>query len=77
MRIYLTENAGSFFGVRSLLGRNIQASDAHGAGHSAAVLNYRFWQRHYGGDPHVIGPRSNSTTPPSPFIGVMPAACIQ
>ena len=52
---YLTENAGTFFGVRPLLGRNIEPSDAENGGHSVVVLNYRFWQRHFGGDPHVIG----------------------
>jgi MacB-like periplasmic core domain len=52
---YLTENAGTFFGVRALLGRNIEPSDAKNGGHSVVVLNYRFWQRHFGGDPHIIG----------------------
>ncbi|HSK45065.1 MAG TPA: permease prefix domain 1-containing protein, partial [Candidatus Binatia bacterium] len=31
--IYLTENAGTFFGVRPLLGRNIQPSDGENGGH--------------------------------------------
>src|SRR5580700_8423447 len=53
--IYLTENAGTFFGVRPLLGRNIEPYDAENGGHSVVVLNYRFWQRHFGGDPHIIG----------------------
>jgi predicted permease len=53
--LYLTENAGNFFGVRPLLGRNIQPSDAENGGRSVIVLNYRFWQRHFSGDPHVIG----------------------
>jgi predicted permease len=70
--IYLTENAGSFFGVRPLLGRNIQPSDAHGAGPSAAVLNYRFWQRHYDGDPHVIGRTLELDHTVFTIVGVMP-----
>ncbi|MGA7238481.1 MAG: ABC transporter permease [Bryobacteraceae bacterium] len=53
--VYLTENAGTFFGVRPLLGRNIEPSDAENGGHSVVVLNYRFWERHFGGDPHIIG----------------------
>src|SRR5438477_3310748 len=36
--IYLTENAGSFFGVHPLLGRNIEPSDAETGGHPVAVL---------------------------------------
>src|ERR1700722_14399850 len=53
--VYLTENAGTFFGVRPLLGRNLAPSDGENGGHSVVVLNYRFWQRHFGGDPHIIG----------------------
>jgi predicted permease len=70
--IYLTENAGSFFGVRPLLGRNIQPSDARGAGPSAAVLNYRFWQRHFDGDLHVIGRTLELDHTAFTIVGVMP-----
>jgi predicted permease len=69
---YLTENAGGFFGVRPLLGRNIEPSDAENGGHSVVVLNYRFWQRHFGGDPHVIGGTLELNHAPYTIIGVMP-----
>jgi predicted permease len=69
---YLTENAGTFFGVRPLLGRNIEPSDAENGGHSVVVLNYRFWQRHFGGDPHVIGRTLELNHAPYSIIGVMP-----
>jgi predicted permease len=69
---YLTENAGTFFGVRPLLGRNIEPSDAENGGHSVVVLNYRFWQRHFGGDPHVIGRTLELNHAPYTIIGVMP-----
>ena len=70
--IYLTENTGTFFGVRPLLGRNIEPSDAQNGGHSVVVLNYRFWQRHFGGDPHVIGQTLEIDHAPYAIIGVMP-----
>ena len=70
--IYLTENAGTFFGVRPLLGRNIEPSDAENGGRSVVVLNYRFWQRHFGGDPHVIGRTLEIDHTPYTIIGVMP-----
>ncbi len=70
--IYLTENAGIFFGVRPLLGRNIQPSDAENGGRSVVVLNYRFWQRHFGGDPHVLGQTLEMDHSPYTIIGVMP-----
>jgi predicted permease len=69
---YITENAGTFFGVRPLLGRNIAPSDAENGGHSVVVLNYRFWQRHFGGDPHVIGQTLELNHAPYTIIGVMP-----
>jgi predicted permease len=70
--IYLTENAGSFFGVRPVLGRNIEPYDAENGGHSVVVLNYRFWQRHYGGDPHIVGQTLEINHAPYTIVGVMP-----
>jgi predicted permease len=70
--IYLTENAGTFFGVRPLLGRNIEPYDAENGGHSVVVLNYRFWQRHFGGDPHIIGQTLEINHAPYTIVGVMP-----
>jgi len=70
--VYLTENAGTFFGVRPLLGRNIEPSDAENGGHSILVLNYRFWQRHFGGDPHIIGRTLEINRAPYTIVGVMP-----
>jgi hypothetical protein len=58
--------------VRPLLGRNIQPSEAEKGGNSVAVLNYRFWQRHFGGDPHVIGHTLEINHAPYTMIGVMP-----
>ncbi len=70
--IYLTEDAGAFFGVRPLLGRNIAPSDAENGGHSVVVLNYRFWQRHFGGDPRVIGKTLEIDHASYTVVGVMP-----
>ncbi len=70
--VYVTENAGAFFGVRPLLGRNIEPSDAENGGHSVVVLNYRFWQRHFGGDPHIIGRTLEINRAPYTIAGVMP-----
>ncbi|MGA3211052.1 MAG: ABC transporter permease [Terriglobales bacterium] len=70
--IYLTENAGTFFGVRPLFGRNIEPSDAENGGRSVVVLNYRFWQRHFGGDPHVVGRTLEIDHAPYSIVGVMP-----
>ena len=70
--IYLTENAGSFFGVRPFLGRNIEPYDAENGGHTVVVLNYRFWQRHFGSDPHIIGQMLEINHASYTIVGVMP-----
>jgi predicted permease len=70
--IYLTENAGTFFGVRPFLGRNLEPSDAENGGHSVVVLSYQFWQRHFGGDPHVVGRTLEIDHASYTIIGVMP-----
>jgi predicted permease len=67
--VYLTENAETFFGVRPLFGRMIEPFDA---GRPVAVLNYRFWQRRFGGDPHVIGRTLDIDHAPYTIVGVMP-----
>ena len=67
--VYLTENAETFFGVRPLFGRMIEPFDA---GQPVVVLNYRFWQRRFGGDPHVIGRTLEIDHAPYTIVGVMP-----
>lgn len=69
---YLTENADTFLGVRPLLGRNIEPSDAENGGRSVVVLNYRFWKRHFGADPHIIGQTLEMDHAPYTIVGVMP-----
>jgi predicted permease len=70
--MYLTENADTFLGVPALLGRGIQRSDATGGGHHIAVLNYRFWQRHFQGDRTVIGRTLQINDDNYTIVGVMP-----
>jgi predicted permease len=70
--IYLTENAGTFFGVRALFGRNLMPSDGENGGHAVVVLNYRFWERHFGGDPNIIGQTLEIDHAPYIIVGVMP-----
>lgn len=69
MAVYLTENANSFFGVRPLLGRQILPSDS---GKPVVVLNYRFWQRHYDANPHILGRILQLDNKNYTIIGVMP-----
>lgn len=70
--MYLTENADTFLGVRALLGRGIQPSDARNGGQPVVVLNYRFWQRHFQGDPSVVGRALQIDNENYTIVGVMP-----
>ena len=67
--VYLTENADTFFGVRPLFGRMIEPFDV---GHPVVVLSYRFWQRRFGGDPHVISRTLEMDHIQYTIVGVMP-----
>jgi predicted permease len=69
--VYLTENAGTFFGVPAYLGRGIQASDAQ-THQPVVVLNYKFWRRHYNGEPAVIGRTLQLEHVNYTIVGVMP-----
>ena len=57
-----------------MLGRPFEpGSDAAGKNH-VAVLNYGFWQRHFGGSPSVIGQTISVDNESYTVIGVMPRA---
>ena len=42
-------------GVRPLAGRAFTADDARTTGSQVIVLSHDFWQRHFGGDPSIVG----------------------
>lgn len=72
---YLTSNAFSYFGVPMELGRGILPSDGPNNLHPEAVvvLSYRFWQRHFNGNPDVIGQTLQLTRKTYTIIGVAPS----
>ncbi len=55
--VYLTSNSFVFFGVPPALGRGLIPSDAIDGQEPqpVAVLSYKFWRRHFNGDPAVLG----------------------
>ncbi|HET9702694.1 MAG TPA: ABC transporter permease, partial [Vicinamibacterales bacterium] len=70
----------ALMGVRPLLGRTLVAEDA--ANPDVVVLSHEVWQRHYHGDPGIIGKplefRTGALLAPQPMrlltvVGVMPA----
>src|ERR1700679_459032 len=55
--IYLTGTAFQFLGLPAMLGRNFLPSDAPDGQEPqpVVVLSHKFWQRHFNGDPSVVG----------------------
>lgn len=54
---FFSSNAFDFFGVPAVLGRGLQPSDAIDGQdpQPVVVLSYKFWKRHFGGNPGVVG----------------------
>ena len=73
--IQLTGNTFQMLGVSAMLGRYFVPSDAPDKQdpQPVAVLGYKFWQRHYNGDPSVIGKAIELTHKSYTIIGVMPS----
>ena len=69
---------GNFFaelGARPALGRLIQPGDVdfqRASGQPVVVLGWNFWQRHYFGDPSVVGHVLKADGRPLTIIGVAP-----
>ena len=71
--IYFTSNAFNFFGVPMLLGRGLLPSDAPEGQdpENVAVLGYQFWQRHYNGDPGIVGKKIQLVRKNYEIVGVV------
>ena len=75
--VIVNEMTGShfqFLGLTPLLGRYIMPSDAPDGQdlQPVAVLSYKFWQRHYRGDPVVVGKTIQLNHKTYAILGVMP-----
>jgi putative ABC transport system permease protein len=55
--IYMTGSGFQFLGLPAMLGRNFLPSDAPDGQEPqpVVVLSHKFWQRHFNGDPSVVG----------------------
>jgi len=51
----VSPNFFRFLGIRSVLGKGFSEGVHQGGRAPEVVLSYRFWQRDFGGDPHVLG----------------------
>jgi predicted permease len=61
-------------GVRPILGRGfLPAEDEKPGGAPVAVISYRMWQTHFGGNPDVVGQTIEINQNPYTIVGVAPA----
>ena len=72
--IAVTTEVLPLLGVRPLMGRLFDATDAADAGAGTVVLSYGVWQSEFGGDADVIGKTVRLDGTPRVVIGVMPAS---
>ena len=72
--IYLTGNGLQFLGLPAMLGRNFLPSDAPDGQEpqQVVVLSHKFWQRHFNGDPTVVGKTIQLVHKTYTILGVLP-----
>ena len=67
-----TPNAMEFWGVPPLLGRGFTEQDTQSGAPPVVLLNYRFWNREFHGDPGILGATMMLNGKARTIIGVMP-----
>jgi len=72
--VYLTGNGLQFLGMPAMLGRNFLPSDAPDGQEPSqvVVLGHKFWQRHFNGDPSVVGKPIQMVHKTYTILGVLP-----
>src|SRR5499426_2730041 len=68
----VTGNYHLGLGLRPLLGRLLTDEDDRASANPVAVLSYRCWQKHFGGNPSVVGKQININNRAFTVIGVTP-----
>lgn len=68
----VTPNTFDYLGVPPLLGRTISEQDGRPGAPPVFVMNYRLWQRAFGGDPKILGTTFILNGKPTTLVGIMP-----
>src|SRR6266480_901891 len=68
----VSTNTFDYLGVPPLLGRTISEEDSRPGGPPVFVMNYRLWQREFGGDPKILGTTFIFNGKPTTLVGIMP-----
>ncbi len=65
------------YGITPIFGRSVQADDTREGAPRVALLGHAYWQREFGGDPHVVGRSVRIQNEPVTIIGVLPRGFYQ
>ena len=69
----VSSNTFNYLGVAPLLGRGITPEDGQPNAPPVFVMNYRFWQSEFAGDPSIVGRTFILNDTPTTLIGIMPS----
>jgi predicted permease len=69
---FVSGNYFSMFGVGAFAGRVITPSDDAASATPTAVMSYRTWQQHFGGDASAVGSTFTINTVPYTLVGIAP-----
>jgi putative ABC transport system permease protein len=69
--IHASEAYFRLFGAPVLLGRTFTPQEDSPNGGHVVVISYGFWQRRFGGNPHVVGTSISLSNEPYTIIGVL------
>jgi macrolide transport system ATP-binding/permease protein len=68
---FVSDNFFSVLGARTVLGRTLAPTENRAPSQDpVVVLSHKFWQRHIGGDPNIVGQTVRINTKPFTVIGV-------
>ncbi len=70
--VTMTHGVLRALGVRPYLGRWFSSADEMRGAQATVILSYAYWQRRFGGDPHVLSRLVLIDSVPHQVIGVMP-----
>jgi putative ABC transport system permease protein len=59
-------------GAEALLGRTFLPEEYQTGSSAVVVVGYKWWQRHFGGDPNLIGKKLTFNNQPTIVVGIMP-----
>ncbi len=68
----VTSNFMDATGLKPIMGRNFTPEENEAGKDRVAIITHSLWQRHFGGDPNVVGKTISANSIPRTVIGVMP-----